>query len=81
MEITAKTVDLMEATGLGRAIFTEVDPNPTEKNLEEGLRVYRGGCFDGVIAFGGGSGFDLAKTLAFMSRQSRPVWDFEDIGD
>src|SRR6056297_919483 len=81
MEITAKTLDLVESAGLGRAIFVEVDPNPTEKNLEEGLRVYREGAFDGVIAFGGGSGLDLAKTLAFMSGQSRPVWDFEDIGD
>ena len=81
MEITAKTLDLVESAGLGRAIFAEVDPNPTERNLEEGLRVYREGAFDGVIAFGGGSGLDLAKTLAFMSGQSRPVWDFEDIGD
>jgi len=81
MEITAKTLDLVEAAGLGRAVFAEVDANPTEKNLEEGLRAFREGGYDGVIAFGGGSGLDLGKTLAFMSGQSRPVWDFEDIGD
>ncbi|MEQ8254677.1 MAG: iron-containing alcohol dehydrogenase [Roseovarius confluentis] len=81
MDITTKTLDLMDAAGLGRAIFAEVDPNPSDANVEEGLKFYRDGGFDGVIAFGGGSGLDLAKTLAFMAGQTRPVWDFEDIGD
>lgn len=81
MEITTKTLNLIEQAGLGRAMFSDVDPNPNEKNVEEGLKVYREGGFDGVIAFGGGSGLDLAKTLAFMAGQSRPLWDFEDIGD
>ena len=81
MEITQKTLDLMVAGGLGRAMFSGVDANPTEKNLEEGLKVYREGGHDGVIAFGGGSGLDLGKMVAFMAGQTRPVWDFEDIGD
>jgi 4-hydroxybutyrate dehydrogenase len=46
-----------------------------------GLDVYRAGGFDGVVAFGGGSGLDLGKVLAFMAGQSRPMWDFEDVGD
>ena len=81
MEITTRTLDLIEQAGLGRGLFSDVDPNPTEKNVEEGLKVYREGNFDGVVAFGGGSGLDLAKTLAFMAGQARPLWDFEDIGD
>ncbi len=80
-DITQRTLDLLESAGLGRALFAEVDPNPNEKNLEEGLRVFREGGFDGVIAFGGGSGLDLAKLIAFMVGQTRPAWDFEDIGD
>ena len=80
-DITQRTLERLEAAGLGRALFAEVDPNPNEKNLEEGLRVFREGDFDGVIAFGGGSGLDLAKLIAFMVGQTRPVWDFEDIGD
>ena len=81
MEITARTLDLLQDAGLGRALFAAVDPNPSERNLEDGLRLYRDGGFDGIVAFGGGSGLDLGKTLAFMAGQSRPVWDFEDIGD
>ena len=42
---------------------------------------YRAGGHDGVVAFGGGSALDAGKVVAFMSGQTRPLWDFEDIGD
>ncbi|MEP1442014.1 MAG: iron-containing alcohol dehydrogenase [Hyphomicrobiales bacterium] len=81
MEITKRTLSLMQEAGLGAALFANVDPNPTDKNADEGVKFYRDGGFDGVIAFGGGSGLDLAKVIAFMAGQTRPMWDFEDIGD
>ncbi|UWR44313.1 iron-containing alcohol dehydrogenase [Phaeobacter inhibens] len=81
LPVTQSTLDILEAAGLGRAMFCEVDPNPNEKNLEAGVAAYKAGDHDGVIAFGGGSGLDLGKMVAFMCGQSRPVWDFEDIGD
>ena len=81
LPITTKTLDLMEAAGLGRAMFSEVDPNPNEKNLEAGIKVFKDGDHDGVIAFGGGSGLDLGKMVAFMADQKGSVWDYEDIGD
>ena len=62
-------------------MFSDVDPNPSDKNAEEGIRIYREGGYNGVIAFGGGSGLDLAKVIAFMAGQTRPIWDFEDVGD
>jgi len=81
MAITTGTLDLLEAAGLGRAIFADVDPNPNEKNTEAGVAAYKAGGHDGVIAFGGGSGLDLGKLVAFLAGQTRPLWDFEDIGD
>lgn len=81
LPVTAATLDIMEAAGLGRAMFSEVDPNPNEANLSAGVAAYNDGGHDGVIAFGGGSGIDLGKMVAFMAGQSRPVWDFEDVGD
>jgi 4-hydroxybutyrate dehydrogenase len=81
MEITTKTLDLLEAAGLGRAIFADVDPNPNEKNAEAGVKAFKEGGHDGVVAFGGGSGLDLGKLVAFLAVQTRPLWDFEDIGD
>ena len=81
LPITQNALDLMDAAGLGRAMFAEVDPNPTDRNLEAGISAFKAGGHDGVIAFGGGSGLDLGKLVAFMAGQTRPVWDFEDIGD
>ncbi len=81
MEITARSLDILDAAGLGRAIFADVDPNPNEKNLEAGVKAFKDGGHDGVVAFGGGSGLDLGKCVAFMAGQSRPVWDFEDVDD
>lgn len=81
LPITRAALDILEASGLGRGLFAEVDPNPNEKNLEAGVEAYRAGGHDGVIAFGGGSGLDLGKMIAFMSGQTRPVWHFEDIDD
>ncbi|MCZ7676360.1 MAG: iron-containing alcohol dehydrogenase [Roseovarius sp.] len=81
LPVTARALDIMDEAGMGRAIFSEVDPNPNEVNLAAGVEAFRAGGHDGVIAFGGGSGLDLGKMVAFMSGQTRPVWDFEDVGD
>ncbi|MGX9353228.1 iron-containing alcohol dehydrogenase [Shimia sp. W99] len=81
MDITQRTLDLLEEAGLGRAIFADVDPNPNEKNAEAGVKAFKDGGHDGVVAFGGGSGLDLGKLVAFWAGQTRPLWDFEDIGD
>lgn len=81
MDITTRTLDLLEAAGLGRAMFADVDPNPNERNAAAGVQAFREGGHDGVVAFGGGSGLDLGKSVAFLTGQTRPLWDFEDIGD
>ncbi|MGO9947141.1 MAG: iron-containing alcohol dehydrogenase [Steroidobacteraceae bacterium] len=63
------------------ALFGAVKGNPDSSHVEAGLRAYRAGDHDGVVAFGGGSALDAGKVIAFMSGQTRPLWDFEDIGD
>ncbi len=70
-----------KAAGLPTGLFSEVKGNPVGRNVEDGVRAYRDGGHDGVIAFGGGSGLDAAKAVALMVGQDRPVWDFEDVGD
>jgi len=63
------------------SIFSNFSGNPIGENVEEGVEVFNKKKCDGVIAFGGGSGLDVGKAIAFMSGQIRPIWDFEDIGD
>ena len=81
LPITSRTLQLMKEAGLGDALFSNVDQNPNEKNLNSGIAAFKEGNHDGVIAFGGGSGLDLGKLVAFMVGQDRSVWDFEDVSD
>jgi len=81
LAITARALELLKEAGLPVALFSEVQSNPVDSNVEAGIAAFRAGGHDGVIAFGGGSGLDTGKVIAFMAGQSRPLWDFEDIGD
>ncbi len=81
LPITAAALESLRTAGLGAALFSDVQPNPVDTDLEKGIAAFRSGGHDGVVAFGGGSGLDTGKLIAFMSGQTRPVWDFEDVGD
>jgi alcohol dehydrogenase class IV len=78
---TAPMVQQALALVPGTGLFAHVRGNPVAANIDAGLAAYRDGGHDGVIAFGGGSALDAGKVIAFMSGQTRPLWDFEDIGD
>jgi alcohol dehydrogenase class IV len=78
---TASALKVLDEAKIQYAVFTDVKPNPVEANLAAGVAAFRKGKHDGVIAFGGGSALDLGKLIAFHAGQTRPVWDFEDIGD
>ena len=71
----------MKRAGLGEAVFSDIQPNPVGRNVEDGVASYKANRCDGVIAFGGGSALDVGKTIALMVGQTRPVWDFEDRED
>lgn len=64
------------AAGLPTGLFADVQGNPTDKNVEDGLRAYRAGGHDGVIALGGGSGIDAAKAIALLAGQKGALWDY-----
>lgn len=79
--ITQAALAALRSAQLGAELFADIRPNPIGANLDAGVAAYRKGGHDGVVAFGGGSGLDMGKLIAFMSGQTRPVWDYEDIGD
>ncbi len=80
MPAASEMLDILSKAGLPAAIFSDIKSNPVGGNVEAGLKVFKDGGHDGVIAFGGGSGLDTGKAIAFMAGQTRPIWDFEDIG-
>ncbi len=62
-------------------VFSAIQPNPIGANIDAGVEVFLAGGHDGVVAVGGGSALDCGKLIAFQAGQSRPIWDFEGIGD
>ena len=65
----------------GCSIYSELQPNPVESNVSQGVKVFRSNQHNGVIAVGGGSSLDVAKAIALMVGQTRSIWDFEDRED
>jgi alcohol dehydrogenase class IV len=79
--MTKRALAALTSAGLRAAIFSDIRPNPVETNIYRGVEALKAGRHDGVVAFGGGSGLDAGKVIAFMAGQTRPMWDFEDVGD
>lgn len=76
-----RAVAACRSAELACEVFSDVQANPVESNVTNGVNAYRRGTHDGVIAFGGGSALDTGKAVALMVGQTRPIWDFEDRED
>ncbi len=80
-QMVLNILEKLKNDGFKVNIFSNVVGNPTGTNVKEGVDIYNKNSCDGVIAFGGGSGLDVGKAVAFMSGQTLPIWNFEDVGD
>ena len=73
--IVSKSLDVMAAANMPAGLFAGVKGNPTGENVMAGVKAYKDGGYDGVVAFGGGSGFfkdrRQAKQGIKTRRQSR----------
>lgn len=76
-----RALEVLAGDGITAVVFSDIKPNPIASNVAGGLAVLEAGRHDGVVAIGGGSALDAGKVIAFMAGQTRPMWDFEDIGD
>lgn len=81
LPICASTVQLCRDAGLPVSVFDQLAKNPVGEDVDAGVAAFRATGADGVIAFGGGAAIDVAKAVALMVGQDRPLWDFEDVGD
>lgn len=57
-------VAAMDEKGLPYEIFSELQPNPTDENVEAGYKAFKEAGCDAIVAFGGGSAMDCAKAIA-----------------
>jgi len=64
--------------GLASELFEDVNPNPVEKNVRDGLEAYRRGNCDGIIGLGGGSAIDTAKAIRLAVTHPFPLEQYDD---
>ena len=68
----------LTSSGLNIEIFDNVHPNPIDEDVTTGVEMYKSGGFDGIIALGGGSAMDVAKTIRFMAVHEPPLAQYDD---
>ena len=81
LPIVSNVLTINKSMDIHTGLFTGLKPNPVSSDVAAGVKVFLAGKHDGIIAMGGGSAMDVGKLIAFMAKQSRPILDFEDIGD
>jgi len=81
LDVTQSVLQILKDSGLHHGVFSDIEANPVGGDVDKGVAQLRANGHDGVIAFGGGAALDVGKAIALMAHQSRPLWDFEDIGD
>ena len=81
LDVTKRVLSILKEAGLEHGVFSSMKPNPVGADVDNGVAQLRANNHDGVIAFGGGAALDVGKAIALMAHQTRPLWDFEDIGD
>ncbi len=81
LDMIQLAIDQNSSQGLQTGLFSQTQPNPISKNVDDGVSFFRAGKFDGIIGWGGGSSIDTAKAIAFMAGQTSPIWHFEDKGN
>lgn len=74
-----KITQLLESNEIDYVIFDETKPNPTTKNVDDGLKLLKDNNCDFVISLGGGSPHDCAKGIALLATNGGCIKDYEGV--
>ncbi|WP_170294385.1 iron-containing alcohol dehydrogenase [Heliomicrobium gestii] len=71
-----KLTNVLDNLNIAYLLYTEVKPNPTVENVEQGLKLYRDHLCDFLVSFGGGSPHDCAKAIALLATNGGQITDY-----
>jgi alcohol dehydrogenase class IV len=77
LPLVGRVREFLSSAGLCHGSFTDVSPNPTDREVAAGRVVFHAGGHDSVIALGGGSGMDAGKAISLVAQTDRDLWDFD----
>ena len=79
--LLSKALDALAASGLPSATYANIEPNPTDVSITQGVVVYNSEACDSVIAVGGGSVMDAAKAIRLLTTHAPPLEPYyADVG-
>ncbi|XTR39076.1 lactaldehyde reductase [Paraclostridium tenue] len=73
--VTTKVTNVLEQSNLDYEIYSDIKPNPTIENVQNGVNAYKKSNADYIIAIGGGSSIDTAKAIGIIINNP----EFEDV--
>ena len=73
--ITTKVTDLLDKAGTPYSVYSDIKPNPTIENVQNGVAAYKAAGADCIVAIGGGSSMDTAKAIGIIITNP----EFEDV--
>lgn len=79
VKLVDKLTELMKENNLDFALYSGTQPNPTVKNVEDGLKVLQENNCDYAISFGGGSPHDCAKAICLVATNGGGIKDYEGV--
>ncbi len=79
--LLTKAIDALHASGLPSVTYLDIEPNPTDLSINDGVEVYKSEACDVVIAVGGGSVMDAAKAIRLLTTHAPPLEPYyADVG-
>ena len=73
--VSAKVTDLLDAASIEYSVFSDIKPNPTIENVQNGVAAFKAAKADCIVAIGGGSSMDTAKAIGIIINNP----EFEDV--
>ena len=73
--VTAKVTDLLDAAGIAYTVYSDIKPNPTIENVQNGVAAFKAAGADCIVAIGGGSSMDTSKAIGIIIANP----EFEDV--
>ncbi len=77
--VVKKVTDVLDESGINYVVVDDIQPNPTMKNINDGLNTYKSENCDFIISIGGGSPQDAGKAIGILATNGGEIKDYEGI--
>ena len=74
-----RIAEIIKASGIEVEIYPKAEPNPTDRNVHDGIEAYKAASCDSIVSLGGGSSHDAAKGIGILASNGGRIHDYEGV--